>query len=119
NPHDVLAYPESYADGGYDRSDWADLDAVELPATVNEPLNGKPRVHARMKVGQASFLGGLKGPEEQLEYCRFYAHLHRLADAKIGRILAALGDADDPESLRSKTVIMRTSDHGEMGMSHG
>ncbi|MDQ2621434.1 MAG: sulfatase-like hydrolase/transferase [Actinomycetota bacterium] len=119
NPHDVLAYPESYSEGGYDRSDWADLDAIRLPATVNEPLGEKPRVHARMKVGQASFLGGFKDAAEQLEYCRFYAHLHRLADAKIGRILEALGDAGDPESLRSKTVIMRTSDHGEMGMSHG
>ncbi len=119
NPHDVLAYPESYAEGGYDRSEWSDLDAIRLPATVNEPLNEKPRVHARMKVGQASFLGGFKDAEEQLEYCRFYAHLHRLADRKIGRILAALGDPDDPGSLRSKTVIMRTSDHGELGMAHG
>lgn len=119
NPHDVLAYPESFAEGGYSTDDWADLDAIQLPATVNEPLGEKPRAHARMKVGQASFLGGLKDSREQLEYCRFYAHLHRLADEKIGRMLAALGDPGDPGSLRSRTVIMRTSDHGEMGMSHG
>src|SRR5215218_8397354 len=31
----------------------------------------------------------------------------------------ALGSADDPESLRSRTVIVRSSDHGEMGLSHG
>ncbi len=40
-------------------------------------------------------------------------------DAKIGRLLAALGDPADPGSLRSRTVIVRTSDHGEMGLSHG
>jgi arylsulfatase A-like enzyme len=34
-------------------------------------------------------------------------------------VLAALGDRDDPASLRSRTVIVRTSDHGELGLSHG
>ena len=42
-----------------------------------------------------------------------------MVDEKIGRMLAALGDAGDPESLRSRTVIVRISDHGELGMSHG
>jgi choline-sulfatase len=49
----------------------------------------------------------------------FYAHLHRVVDRKIGRLLALLGDADDPQSLRARTVVMRTSDHGELGLSHG
>ena len=40
-------------------------------------------------------------------------------DEKIGRLLAALGDPGDPASLRSRTVIVRTSDHGELGLSHG
>jgi arylsulfatase A-like enzyme len=34
-------------------------------------------------------------------------------DEKLGRILAALGER------RSRTVIVRTSDHGELGLSHG
>ena len=38
---------------------------------------------------------------------------------KLGRLLAALGDADDPGSLRSRTVVVRCADHGEMGLSHG
>ena len=42
-----------------------------------------------------------------------------MVDEKIGRLLTALGRADDPESLRSRTVIVRTSDHGELGLSHG
>ena len=49
----------------------------------------------------------------------FYAYLHRVVDEKIGRMLAALGDPGDPSSLRSRTVIARTSDHGELGLSHG
>ena len=118
NPHDVLGYPSSFKEGGYSEREWADLDAVQLPPTVDETLKNKPRAHSLLKMGQLSFLGPIEG-EERLQYCRFYAHLHRLADAKIGRILDALGDPSDPESLRSKTVIFRTSDHGDLGMSHG
>ncbi|MBK5110316.1 MAG: sulfatase-like hydrolase/transferase [Thermoleophilia bacterium] len=119
NPHDVLGYPSTFEQGGYDRSEWADLGEIDLPESAGENLASKPRVQATIKLGQAAFLGGLNGDEEKLDYCRFYAHLQRLVDEKVGRILAALGDPEDDESLRSKTVIVRTSDHGEMGMSHG
>ncbi len=118
NPHDVLGFPQTYAEGGYDRSEWADLTEIGLPPSVDENLKDKPSVQAMMKVGQGGFLGGMDR-EEKLEYCRFYAHLHRLADSKVARILDALGDPGDPDSLRSKTVIVKTSDHGELGMSHG
>ena len=67
----------------------------------------------------AAYLGALSNRRMQLDYVNFYAYLHRVVDAKIGRILAALGDPDDPESLRSRTVIVRVADHGEMGLSHG
>ena len=42
-----------------------------------------------------------------------------MVDEKLGRVLGALGDAADPGSLRSRTVIARFSDHGELGLSHG
>lgn len=119
NPHDVLGYPSTFEQGGYHRSEWSDLDRIELPDSIDENLVNKPKAHATMKLGQAAYLGGLGDREAKLDYCRFYAHLQRLADQKVGRILDALGDPDDDESLRSKTVIVRTSDHGEMGMSHG
>ena len=72
-----------------------------------------------MKLGQTSYIGALNGRAEQERYAAFYAHLHRVVDEKIGRLLRALGDAADPGSLRSRTVIARTSDHGEMALSHG
>ena len=34
-------------------------------------------------------------------------------------MLALLGDPDDDASLRSRTVVVSTSDHGELGLSHG
>jgi choline-sulfatase len=119
NPHDVLGYPDSFEEGGFSRADWADLDAVQLPPTVDEDMSDKPYAHALQKAGQTSFIGPLKDREAQLDYVRFYAHLHRVVDEKVGRVLTALGDPDDPASLRHSTVILRTSDHGEMGLSHG
>jgi len=118
NPHDVLGYPGSYAAGGYGEAALDDL-GVDLPPTFDEDLSEKPIAHGFMRHGQAAFLGALRTRRAQRAYVNFYAHLHRLADEKVGRVVAALGDADDPASLRSRTVVVRTSDHGEMGLAHG
>jgi choline-sulfatase len=118
NPHDVLGYPAQYLSGGYHASEFRDV-GVALPPTVDEDLRGKPSVHSLMRLGMAAYLGPLRDRAAQLDYVNFYAYLHRVIDEKIGRVLAALGDPADPGSLRSRTVIVRTSDHGEMGLSHG
>ena len=118
NPHDVLGYPAQYVGGGYVDDEFRDL-GVLLPPSVDESLADKPSVHSLMKMGMAAYLGPLNSRRRQLDYVNFYAHLHRLVDEKVGRILAALGDAGDPESMRSQTVIVRVADHGEMGLSHG
>ena len=118
NPHDVLGYPASYERGGYSVEEFRQL-GVGLPPTLDEDLAGKPGVHALMKMGMTAYMGPLRNPREQLDYVNFYAYLHRVIDAKIGRVLAALGDPADPGSLRSRTVLVRCADHGEMGLSHG
>src|SRR6187549_1532099 len=118
NPHDVLGYPSQYEVGGYTRSQFRDL-GVTLPPTVHEDLREKPTVHSLMKLGQTAYIGALDGDDARRDYVNFYAYLHKVVDEKIGRLLTALGDASDPGSLRSRTVIARTSDHGELGMSHG
>ncbi len=118
NPHDVLGYPNSYREGGYDVEQFRDL-GVGLPPTVDESLATKPGAQAISRLGMTAYLGPLGSEREQLDYVNFYAYLHREVDEKIGRVLAALGDAGDPGSLRSRTVIVRCADHGEMGLSHG
>ncbi len=118
NPHDVLGYPAAYERGGYSASEFRDL-GVELPPTVDEDLAGKPAVHALMQMGMTAYMGPLRNRRDQLDYVNFYAYLHRVVDRKIGRVLGALGDAADPQSLRSRTVVVRCADHGEMGLSHG
>lgn len=118
NPHDVLGYPDSYLRGGFRAEEFADLD-VDLPESVDEDLRNKPDVHALMQMGATAYMGPVEDRKSKLEYVNFYAHLHRVVDQKIGRILAALGPDDDPKSLRSRTLLCRIADHGEMGMSHG
>ncbi|MFI4985636.1 MAG: sulfatase-like hydrolase/transferase [Solirubrobacterales bacterium] len=118
NPHDVLGYPASYEEGGYAPGEFRDL-VVPLPPTLEEDLRSKPTVQALSKLGMDTYLGALRDRRAQQDYVAFYAHLHRVVDEKIGRLLKALGPAADPSSLRSRTVIARISDHGEMGLSHG
>jgi len=118
NPHDVLGYPDSYVEGGYDAADFRDL-GVLLPPSIDECMESKPAAHSLMRMGMAAYLGPLRTRRQQLDYVNFYAYLHRLIDEKIGRILGAMGDPGDPGSLRSRTIVVRCADHGEMGLSHG
>jgi choline-sulfatase len=118
NPHDVLGYASSYREGGYEASEFRQT-GVELPPTIDEDLSSKPSAQMLMQMGMTAYLGPLRGRRAQLDYVNFYAYLQHLVDAKVGRVLAALGDPGDPGSLRSRTVVVRCSDHGEMGLSHG
>jgi len=118
NPHDVLGFPAQHTRGGYKEGGYLDL-GVELPPTVDESLRDKPSVHELMKMGMTAYLGPLRSERERLEYVNFYAHLHRVVDEQIGRVMGALGDPSDPDSMRSRTLVFRCADHGEMGLSHG
>ena len=124
NPHDVVSYPgtgrgepgriPSFQRGGYKLEDFSWLP-IDLPPTVNEDLMTKPKFHRSTKSGMDRILGKLTSDEEKRNYCRFYAYLQMLSDRHIGRILDTL----DNNELTDDTLIVRTSDHGDMGMSHG
>src|SRR5262249_4756372 len=118
NPHDVLGFPAQHVRGGYEKDGFREL-GVQLPPTLTDNLRDKPAVHELMKMGMAAYLGPLHGEEAKLEYVNFYPYLHKVVDDQIGRVLGALGPADDPGSLRPRTLIFRSADHGEMGLSHG
>jgi choline-sulfatase len=124
NPHDVQEYPgrglrglgidPTFVKGGYRLEDFRDLP-IGLPPSVNEDLSTKPSVHASFRQFLALGTGHMKTRDRQLNYARFYAYLNMLVDAQIGRVLDAL----DRNNLTSDTLIVRTSDHGELGMAHG
>ncbi len=119
NPHDVLAYPRTFdtvdEESSCDNYNGFDFErGITLPATLGEDLSSKPACQAQSLNLYAVGLGAV--PTEQLKrnYVNFYAALIQEVDQQVERILEAL-----PEALRDNTIIIYTSDHGEMGMAHG
>lgn len=113
NPHDVLMYPKAFAAGGYDDS-WLQGE-VNLPATFDEDLSTKPTAQRLFLKLFALGSGPLPTPEEKRNYINFYANLMKSSDAYLGMVLDSL----TTQGLLEDTLIVRTSDHGEMGMAHG
>ena len=113
NPHDVWVYPHLYEQAGYFREAFENL-GIALPPNAYDDLATKPSIQkkAREAFDKAS---PLRSQQERETYCNFYAYLHTLNDAHIGAILDKL----DARGLTENTVIIRTADHGEMGLSHG
>lgn len=112
NPHDVLAYPAGFAAFGYDDS-WLASTGIELPATVDEDLSTKPDAQRQLQKLSAPLRP--KGPEQQQNYLNFYGNLIKASDAYLVQILDTL----EEQGLLENTLIIYTSDHGEMGMTHG
>jgi arylsulfatase A-like enzyme len=124
NPHDVQEYPgrglrgvsvsPTFVRGGYRYEDFKDLP-VDLPPNVDDDLSTKPSVHSSFRQLLALGTGHVGTRARQLAYARFYAYLNQQVDAQILKVLDAL----DANNLTDDTLILRTSDHGELGMSHG
>jgi arylsulfatase A-like enzyme len=113
NPHDVLFYPgTTFEQGGYDRS-WTQGD-IEIPATNGEDLSTKPSVQKEfLKI--FNLTGKPKNAKQKRAYLNFYGNLMRSSDNYLNTVLTKL----DQTGLLDDTLIVRTADHGEMGLSHG
>ncbi|RDI23986.1 arylsulfatase A-like enzyme [Rhodococcus sp. AG1013] len=124
NPHDVLAYPQTWdaINGTCDNygSDAPGIfqQGIELPPTYDEKLaaNFKPTAQVQSELLLAAGLGPLVGPDAAHNYANFYAYMHKVVDEHIGAVLDAL---ESQPGRRDSTVVIRMSDHGEMGLSHG
>lgn len=124
NPHDILAYPQTWnqRDGDCDNYGSAAPDCfdqgIDLPPTVEEnlALNHKPTAQVQSQFLIAGALGPLIGSDAKKNYVNFYAYVQKVVDRHIGTVLDAL---DSVPGLRDTSVVVRISDHGEMGLSHG
>ncbi len=118
NPHDVLGYPKNVGLDGY-TDDYFEGD-LELPPTVDEDLlaNFKPTCQRELLL-KLNGLGPLLTHKEKRAYLNFYGNLLKLQDKHLQSLLEVFSKNQAGEALRSNTLIVRTSDHGEMGMSHG
>lgn len=126
NPHDVLAYPNTWniedpenetCNNYGSAAPGCFAQGIDLPPTRVEDLsnNFKPTAHAQNRVLLAAGLGPLLVDANARNYVNFYAYLQKEVDRHIGTILDAL----EQSGRLNDTIIVRASDHGEMGLSHG
>ena len=113
NPHDVLMYPKSLAAAGYGQ-EWLN-GTIEPPGSSGEDLSDKPRIQSEFIKLTALGLGSIDNEQMQRDYLNFYGNLMKLADSYLVTVIDLL----DELGLTDNTLIIRTSDHGEMGLSHG
>jgi arylsulfatase A-like enzyme len=87
---------------------------IDLPANFADDLATKPKIQ---REARAAFdkMAPLADADAQRDYVNFYAYLHKLVDTHIMTILDAL----DAHGLTESTVVVRSADHGELGLSHG
>ncbi|HEY3864725.1 MAG TPA: sulfatase-like hydrolase/transferase [Solirubrobacteraceae bacterium] len=112
NPHDVLFYPKTYTEGGYDDS-WL-TGEIEPPATAGEDLSTKPTVQEQfLRLFNAS--GPIPTRQMKRNYLNFYGNLMKSSDAYLVKLLDSL----ESTGLLENTLVIATADHGEMGTAHG
>jgi choline-sulfatase len=113
NPHDIWVYPNSWAAAGYKKEDFTKM-GIDLPPNNVDDLTTKPSI--QLKARQAyNAKAPLKDSTAEKEYVNFYAYLNKKVDKHIETILDSL----DLLGLTEDTIIIRTADHGELGLSHG
>jgi arylsulfatase A-like enzyme len=143
NPHDVMWFPvdqpgyrEQHPDdvaairSVLESAAWKDDDALpvftepypevadRLPPNFDDDLHTKPEAHRQWRWDQQHGLWGFIDPADTRAWLRhldYYVHLHRMADDNLGTVLAAL----EASGAWDDTVIIFTSDHGDMCGSHG
>jgi len=148
NPHDVwasscfssLTDEDFFKKTGYDPTAFDHL-VMDLPPNYCDDLTKKPSIQSIMKnhpvfgdlpdvirateLKQENNFAKKNGEQNcpntpqrcgmALRYIRFYAYLHRVVDAEIGSLLNAL----ESTGKMDNTILIRTSDHGELSLSHG
>ena len=143
NPHDVMWFPvdqPGYADRNpeevagirriLESAAWKEDDALpiygdtyeevfeDLPANFSDDLHAKPEAHRQWRWDQQHGLWGYIDPSDKKAWLRhldYYVELHRRADQSLGTVLTALEES----GAWDDTVVIFTSDHGDMCGSHG
>ena len=99
-PHDLWVVPEPYYS-------MVDRDKIKLPGSTNlSPWDQR---------GPSKRLGDIMGPEGIREYAAIYHGMVKYIDDQVGRVLKKLDDL----GLADNTLVIFTTDHGDMVGAHG
>ncbi len=143
NPHDVMWFPIDQP--GYDErhpdevrrarkvlewAKWKDDDVLPifdtgydevcdtLPPNFGDDLLDKPAAQRQWRWDQQHGLWGYIDPSDTASWLRhldYYVKLQQMADESLGTVLGALEESGTYDD----TIIIFTSDHGDMCGSHG
>jgi arylsulfatase A-like enzyme len=112
NPHDVASFPRFYP-----QRKLRPILTEEPPANWQDDLTGKPGAQLEYRELYTK-LGGRIDPNDAEAWRRcldYFMFCIEDMDANLGRVLTAL----EKSGARDKTIVIFTSDHGEMAGSHG
>jgi arylsulfatase A-like enzyme len=125
NPHDIVLFPAWTRHDPLAGADPHGTPAVPPSPTADEDLTTKPAVHAAYRRCYPSGYG----PSEIVQsiyddhaddYRQLYLRLHAEVDGPVESVRHTVVDAAlDPASSPAGTVVVRTSDHGELLGAHG
>jgi len=102
-PHDPFVPPQEH----YERYD---ADDIPKPESFDDDIADKPEMYRR----QRDVWEEIEWPEYAEAVAHYYAYCSHMDD-QIGRALAALEETGQ----REDTIVVFTSDHGELAADHG
>ncbi|MGG4141684.1 sulfatase-like hydrolase/transferase [Paenibacillus algorifonticola] len=112
NPHDIVLYGALAAQLPTFNFDIGPMPPVAPAPTQNEPLDTKPRCQ---KSYQQIYPRALQPIINEPHYRKLYYHLQKQADMQMQKVLEALAQS----SAYDDTIVIFTSDHGDLLGSHG
>ena len=111
NPHDIAFAGPAWQIFGFPPPDGTVPDVGPAPSQA-DGFDGRPRA---LRQFHDIWPQALFDQPPDLDYRRLYYWLHKLVDRVIDRILDAL----DASSFAHDTVVVSTSDHGDLVGAHG
>lgn len=112
NPHDIVLYGAITAHLPVFRFEVEPMPEVPPPPTFDEPLHTKPRCQASYR---DILPRALQPILDQAFYRKLYYQLQKNADQEIWKVLQALRRS----SFYENTIVLFTSDHGDLLGAHG
>ena len=111
NPHDICSFPRYYPQ-------WKlkSIKTESTPPNWNDDLENKPGCQREYSNLYNKLAGNMpdSDPDIWRRYLDYYVHCCEDVDDNIGRVLDAL----EKSGRRDRTIVVFTSDHGDMGGSH-